>query len=136
MKTCSFRSGWTPMSIGLMVLGFIFFWPLGFAVLAYILWGDQIRAWWDENQYRMQQRSAGPSSGNVAFDEYRKEELERLERERRHLDEEREAFQEFMHNLRRARDREEFDRFKSERNRARSNPANDTGGAESSGAPA
>ena len=40
-NTNALRPGWTPVTIGLMVLGFIVFWPLGLAMLAYILWGDQ-----------------------------------------------------------------------------------------------
>lgn len=32
------RPAWTPLTILLMVLGFIMFWPLGLAMLAYILW--------------------------------------------------------------------------------------------------
>jgi hypothetical protein len=31
---------WTPLSIGLMVLGFIVYWPLGLAVLAYNIWAQ------------------------------------------------------------------------------------------------
>lgn len=31
------RPDWTPATIALMVLGFIVFWPLGLAMLAYIL---------------------------------------------------------------------------------------------------
>jgi len=31
---------WTPVSIGLMVLGFVIFWPLGLAVLAYNIWAE------------------------------------------------------------------------------------------------
>lgn len=29
---------WTPVSVGLMVLGFVVFWPLGLAVLAHNIW--------------------------------------------------------------------------------------------------
>ena len=35
------RPAWTPATIALMVLGFMVFWPLGLAMLAYILWGDR-----------------------------------------------------------------------------------------------
>lgn len=31
------RPAWTPATIALMVLGFIAYWPLGLAMLAYIL---------------------------------------------------------------------------------------------------
>ena len=35
--TCNIQSRWSPVAIILMVAGFIFAWPLGLAVLAYIL---------------------------------------------------------------------------------------------------
>jgi hypothetical protein len=49
-----------------------------------------------------------PSSGNRAFDEYRTETLRRLEDEQR-------EFKEFLHRLRFARDKTEFDQFMNER---------------------
>ena len=52
--------------------------------------------------------SATSSSGNSAFDSYRDETLKRLEEEQR-------AFGDFMERLKRARDREEFERFMAER---------------------
>lgn len=55
------------------------------------------------------------SSGNVAFDEWRETELARLEEERQRLLAAEREFVEFMENLRRAKDREEFDRFMAAR---------------------
>ena len=55
------------------------------------------------------------STGNAAFDAYKKEQLDRLEAERRKLDEEQKAFAEHLTKLRRAKDQEEFDRFMAER---------------------
>ena len=60
------------------------------------------------------------SSGNAAFDDYRAEQLKRLEEERKRLDEEIDAFHEYMRNLRMAKDREEFDRFMRDRSGNRS----------------
>ncbi len=40
--TQALRPGWTPLTIALMVLGFVVFWPLGLAMLAYIIWGDRL----------------------------------------------------------------------------------------------
>ena len=40
--TALIRPAWTPATIALMVLGFVVFWPLGLAMLAYILWGDRL----------------------------------------------------------------------------------------------
>jgi hypothetical protein len=48
------------------------------------------------------------SSGNVAFDEYRRDALRKLEADRV-------AFDDFVYKMRRAKDRQEFDRFMQER---------------------
>lgn len=121
-----------------MVAGFIVFWPLGLAMLAYMLWGDRMRAGWSgirpdleraahragfhgRRRGRDDRDSAGNwagswgSTGNSAFDAYRDAELRRLEEERAELDRMRDEFDEFLGNLRRARDQEEFDRFKASR---------------------
>ena len=52
--------------------------------------------------------SEPPSSGNTAFDDYRREMLHRLEQD--HQD-----FKSFLDRLRRAKDKAEFDQFMSER---------------------
>jgi hypothetical protein len=129
MTTAIVKPRWSPISIGLMVLGFIVWWPLGLAVLAYILWGecfggsaeraeawvDRQRSWARERRYKARYRHRHGATGNRAFDEYRDAELQRLEEERRRLEEEREEFADFLRNLQMARDREEFDRFMAER---------------------
>lgn len=133
MHTAIIKPQWGPLTIALMVLGFVVFWPLGLAVLAYILWGEMFGGTsdkaerfmnrsrnWAENcgrgNHGFRHGGFGQSSGNAAFDEYRAEQLRRLEEERKRLDEEINAFQEHMRNLRMARDREEFDRFMRDRN--------------------
>jgi hypothetical protein len=57
----------------------------------------------------------GTGTGNAAFEEYRRNELRRLEEERRKLDEEARAFRDFVEELKRAKDREEFDAFMAKR---------------------
>jgi len=131
MNTAIIKPQWSPLTIALMVLGFIIFWPLGLAVLAYILWGEkfggsaeQAQAYWNKGCRYMRNnthkhrhgfgRPGFASSGNAAFDDYRAEQLRRLDEERARLDAEIDAFHEYMANLRKAKDREEFDRFMSE----------------------
>lgn len=118
------RPAWTPLTIVLMVIGFMLFWPLGLIMLAYILWGDHVpeirrhfagmRRSWSRDWSGCRPRGYA-RSGNSAFDDYRDRELRRLDEERRRLDEERRQFEAFVFNLRRARDQEEFDRFMRER---------------------
>jgi biopolymer transport protein ExbB/TolQ len=131
------RPGWTPATIALMIIGFMLFWPLGFAMLAYIIWGDRLDGFKrDVNRktdsfcgaFRRSKRSAhfgreAFGTGNAAFDEWRDKELERLDEERRKLDEMRSEFEEYANELRRAKDREEFDRFMTKRNAVAKKPS-------------
>ena len=57
----------------------------------------------------------GGGTGNSAFDDWRSAELKRLEEEHRKLEAAEKEFADFLRNLRRAKDREEFDRFMRER---------------------
>jgi hypothetical protein len=114
-----------PAWIALVILGFLIWWPLGLATLAFIAGSGRMSSAgsmtrWYGAADRM--RSAGtwwqPSprpSGNRAFDEYRQETLRRLE-------EEQQEFQEFLTRLRMAKDKAEFDQFMAER-RTRSDPS-------------
>jgi hypothetical protein len=127
------RTAW----IALMILAFFFWWPVGLAILAFLIGSGRMACWnqyamarWQEKIDRMQEgvdRMRGKfdrlrttaetwgyprSSGNRAFDEYRAETLRRLEEEQR-------EFREFLDRLRFAKDKTEFDQFMAER-RARS----------------
>ncbi|WP_275786787.1 DUF2852 domain-containing protein [Pararhizobium gei] len=131
-QTALIRPDWTPATIALMVLGFVVFWPLGLAMLAYILFGERLKTFkkdanatvdnvfssfkWGGRSFR----GAQYGTGNVAFDDWRDAELSRLEEERRRLDEMRTQFDDYVRDLRRAKDQEDFDRFMRDR---------DTGGS-------
>src|SRR5262245_47682377 len=111
--------------IALMILGFIVWWPLGLATLAYLIWSRKMGCWHRGEQHaREALRDAAswwrqpPSSGNHAFDEYRTETLRRLEDEQR-------DFKEFLERLRFAKDKAEFDQFMAER-RSRTAPTTQT----------
>jgi hypothetical protein len=119
-----------PAWLGLMVVSFILFWPLGLAVLAFLLWSGRMghgwgRSWgcsanggrgrWQQRFAEKWERHGGDawrggfaSSGNRAFDEYREATLKRLEDEQR-------EFREFLERLRLAKDRAEFDQFMADR---------------------
>lgn len=129
------RPAWTPATIALMVLGFVVFWPLGLAMIAYIIWGDRLDGFkrdvnratdgifagcrrGSERAARWGNGGGFARTGNVAFDDWREKELSRLEEERRKLDEMRDEFDEYARELRRAKDQEEFDRFMARRNKS------------------
>ncbi len=122
---------WSGLEIAVVVGSFVVFWPLGIAAMILKLtkgelWrgaSDTAPPWqnWKRSQAEAQQAWSGfrghqTATGNAAFDDYRKTQLDRLELERRKLDEERQAFGEHLAKLRRAKDQEEFDRFMAERN--------------------
>ncbi|WP_207476186.1 DUF2852 domain-containing protein [Arenibaculum pallidiluteum] len=110
-----------PAWIGLMILGFAVFWPVGLAILAYLIWSGRMGCWkrgrwgngWRHSAHGWS--SHGRSSGNRAFDEYREQTLRRLEDEQR-------EFREFLDRLRFARDKAEFDEFLAERRRRSEGP--------------
>lgn len=105
-----------PAWIAAMVLGFIFFWPVGLALLAYMIVARKFsRHSFKEQTMFCRHRHAARhsfhafrSSGNTAFDAYKAETLKRLE-------DEQEAFESFLQRLREAKDKQEFDRFMDER---------------------
>ncbi len=139
--TQSLRPAWTPLTIGLMVLGFIVWWPLGLAMLAYIVWGDQLHDVVRDGKSQFSNfgatkyaqsghRTRRRATGNAAFDDYRSEELDRLRKERRKLDDEVKEFEEYLSNLSMARDREEFTRYMKERDARRRKSKSDIDDAE------
>ena len=99
-----------PAWIGATVLGFIFFWPVGLALLFYMLFFKKHGGMTGRRAKRMRhgmRRMAG-SSGNMAFDAYKTETLRRLE-------EEQDNFEAFLERLREAKDKAEFDQFMEDR---------------------
>jgi hypothetical protein len=93
-----------------MVLGFILFWPIGLALLAYMIWSKRMFGKSCTTRRARHMAHTFKSSGNSAFDAYKSETLRRLE-------EEQENFQAFLQRLRDARDKAEFDQFMEERAR-------------------
>ena len=99
--------------IAATVLAFIFFWPVGLALLAYLIWSKRMfnGSCAHRNslsRHRSHARAAFKSSGNSAFDSYKTETLRRLE-------EEQENFEAFLQRLRESKDKAEFDQFMEER---------------------
>ena len=98
--------------IAAMVLGFIFVWPVGFALLAYMIWSKRMFGkscrHSQHHSTRRQAWAAIKPSGNTAFDAYKAETLRRLETEQ-------EAFESFLERLREAKDKAEFDQFMEDR---------------------
>lgn len=114
---------WNALTIALTVIGFIVFWPLGLAMILYVIAGEKIMAslrgesgfakakaaaeeWGRTVREEFKPRGgagfgfpggagfgARAKTGNVAFDTWREGELKRLEEERRKLEETTAAFE-------------------------------------------
>ncbi len=108
-----------PAWLVVMVLGFILWWPIGLAILGYMIWSGRMGCgrgnwgrWksekWGRFGARGGYRPGGGHSGNSAFEEYKAETLRRLE-------DEQQEFMDFLKRLRDAKDKAEFDQFMSER---------------------
>jgi len=97
-----------PAWIVAMILGFIFFWPVGLFLLFYMIGSKRMRCTkrWENRTHKFH----APTTGNSAFDNYRDETLKRLE-------EEQNAFQSFVQRLREAKDKSEFDQFMDDRSK-------------------
>ena len=106
--------------IAAMVLGFIFVWPLGLALLAYMIWSKRMfgKSCRSRSAMTRQGFAVMQSSGNMAFDNYKADTLRRLE-------EEQHSFEAFLQRLREAKDKAEFDAFMEDRARAASAPRED-----------
>jgi len=107
---------WTlgPVAFVGMIIGFVLFWPIGLAILFYNLWNRKA-APMSFARFMDHAPFAPTSSGNMAFDDWRKAEIERIENERRKLAEAEKEFSAFVDELKRAKDREEFERFMNAR---------------------
>ncbi len=111
-----------PLIVVAMVLGFIFWWPIGLVLLGVLIWSKRMwyhnygrhggwpgrRGPWQGWKSWSGGCGASSSSGNAAFDEYRAETLSRLEDEQK-------EFAEFLDRLRVAKDKAEFDQFMNDR---------------------
>jgi hypothetical protein len=128
----SCKKPWSVYEVGATIGAFALFWPLGLVALFVKmkkgeLWNgaSTMQApWANWNTWKAPEgfadmgRGWKPShtSGNAAFDDYRRAELDKLEVMRRKLDEDRKAFDDYVTKLRHAKDREDFERFMNERN--------------------
>ena len=143
-----FENPWHPGWIALTVLGFIFWWPIGLALLFYTIGSRKMGCWTHSDRFenrmarmqdkmermrgrmeRMQERTAqwwGPRSAGTANNSTsgnRAFDEYRADTLRR-LEEEQVEFRNFLDRLRHAKDKEEFDAFMAQ-HRPRPTPPND-----------
>ena len=152
-----------PAWIALIVLGFIAWWPIGLAILAFTIWSGRMGCGyryagygdrWERKMERLQRKmdwmrsrmsgspaggrawggnAWGGSWGNPPPSGNRAFDEYRMETLRR-LEEEQREFRDFLDRLRMAKDKSEFDQFMAERrNRPPQEPGQESGQAFGSG---
>ena len=132
------RGDWSGFNIAAMVLGFVFFWPVGLFFLYWILKGRSVkdlpratrRKW-----HRMtggQPRPGVEASDNEVFNEYQQTQFDRIREIKAEIKDRSRRFAEFRANARRRADEEEFSRFMSEAP-AQGNTSQGNGGGSDNG---
>ena len=130
---CSSRSV-GGVYIAAMVVGFVFFWPIGLAMLAWALWRDQIKANPMFQKFMQGSMPTPPSMSNLgglmgrrpsnsALAEYLEQEQSRLKAEQHKLDELVKAFEAFKQAERQTADQRDFEEFLRRREASGDKPA-------------
>ena len=108
---------WSAANIVGMVIGFMIFWPLGLAILAWILSGRQVRdlpaatrdlwaRFFSNGEARFHK-----GTDNIVFNEYQQTQHDRISEIKNEIRERARRFSEFREDIQRRRDQEEFERF-------------------------
>ena len=116
------KSGnWSGLNIAAMVLGFVFFWPLGLVILYWIIKGrdvkelpQSIRQQWESftGSWRGSERAGhGGWSDNAVFNDYQQTQHDRIREIKGEIKERARRFREFRADAKRRADEEEFNRF-------------------------
>ena len=123
------KSNWSCINITGMVLGFILFWPVGLAILFWILSGRNvqdlpaaIKHKWSEKfgGDKMMVNNDSDDSGNSIFNAFQQTQYDRISEIKEEIRERSRRFAEYRADARRRADEEEFTQFMS------SNPASDS----------
>lgn len=109
---------WSGVNIAAMVVGFVFFWPVGLVVLFWIMSGRQvqelpaaIREQWGR-MFGNSPESIG-AEDNVIFNEYQQTQYDRIREIKEEIKTRSGRFGEFRMNAKRRADQEEFNNFMS-----------------------
>ncbi len=115
---CSGGGNWSGINIAIMVVSFVFFWPVGLLVLYWILKGRDARdlpaairekvqgatgLWGNKHSY----------SGNAVFNEFQQTQYDRIREIKDEIKERSNRFKDFRSDAKRRADEEEFNRFMS-----------------------
>jgi hypothetical protein len=114
------KGNWSGLNIAAMVLGFVFFWPIGLFILYWIITGRNVkdlpegmRKQWSKVTGK-DTYSARARSDNVVFNDFQQTQYDRIREIKEEIKERTRRFSEFRANVKRRADEEEFNRFMSD----------------------
>lgn len=117
-RSCGGTGNWSAMNIMAMVLGFVFFWPIGLVILFWIIKGNSvkdlpaaIKQKWTEMTGRNNSYTPVDKSENSIFAEFQQTQYDRISEIKEEIKDRTHRFQEFRANAKRRADQEEFDSF-------------------------
>jgi len=123
-RGCGGCGNWSGLNIAAMVLGFVFFWPVGLLLLFWIVCGRNVKDLPQAIQHqwsKMKGCGSGndafgktDSNGNVVFNEYQQTQYDRIREIKDEIKARARRFGEFRANAKRRADEEEFNRFMSD----------------------
>lgn len=118
------KGNWSGMNIAAMVLGFVFFWPVGLAILFWIISGRNVqelpqalRNQWSKmsaNWHGDRRANLGALSDNVVFNEFQQTQYDRIREIKEEIKERSRRFAEYRAAARRRADEAEFAQFMSD----------------------
>lgn len=107
---------WSGVNIAAMVVGFVFFWPVGLFVLYWILTGREAvdipaaaKAQWAKMRGDKGMRSG--STDNVVFNDYQQTQYDRIREIKDEMKARAARFTEFRQDAKRRADQDEFNQF-------------------------
>ncbi len=107
---------WSGINIAAMVVGFVFFWPVGLVVLFWILSGREVqdlpgavREQW--NHLFSGNKNHHGLDDNVVFSEFQQTQYDRIREIKEEIATRARRFKEFKMDAKRRADQEEFNRF-------------------------
>jgi len=125
-KSCE-RSNWSAINIAATVVGFMCFWPVGLAMLFWVLSGRQVTELPEAISYGWARLIAAKNgerplfgcgqefaTDNVVFNEYQQTQWDRIQEIREDIQRRRDQFADFRSDVKRRADDEEFRRFMNE----------------------
>ncbi len=122
-KSCCSKGNWSGLNIAAMVVGFVFFWPVGLFLLFWTLTGRDVRDIPSAAQDTWSAVFNGASSGsrghkdakgeNSMFDEFQQTQRDRIAELKKEIKDRARRFRDFRSAAKRRADEAEFSEFMS-----------------------